>query len=230
MKKQLFFVFAVSLVGLWSCSSEFKGPKAPDQPYGEKSGIIKYKPMEMGGVKAIQTLYFDDYGKKELRETEVVNTAAGAAKTQHSIDFRDGKVAYHWEVRDAADTSGRAVYKQTMPDDMFDQMNVNNLKEKLKKEMSFKDEGTEKVAGFKCKKYSISPPGVHSQGPITAAHYKNVPMKLSLGNMQIEAEKAEFNVSIPAEKFVIPAGYQVIDIDQMQHTQPMPPADSAATK
>jgi len=229
MKKLFVVVQVISIALLMSCSSKFEGAKAPDQPYGEKSGIIKYKPMEMGEIKAVQTLYFDDYGKKELRETVVSGNMMGTEISQHSFDIRDGNIAYHYETENKTggqDKSTKDAYKQVVPAEMLDQMNIANLSEKLKKSFNFKEEGTEKVAGYTGIKYSISPEGSQMQGPITGIHYKNIPLKVSMGTMVIEAEKVELGANIPADKFKVPAGFNVIDADKMQQEQAQMEADS----
>lgn len=233
MKNLIILVQVIGLSLLMSCSSKFEGAKAPDQPYGEKSGIVVYKPMEMNGIKAVQTLYFDDYGKKEMRETVVTGSMQGAETKQHSIDIRDGNIAYHFELENKIGDMDRAtkdVYKQVIPAEMMEQMNVANLSEKLRKSYNFKEEGTEKVAGIKGIKYSIQPEGSQMDGPITGVHYKNVPLKVTLGTMIIEAEKVDFGSKIAPEKFKIPAGFNVIDADKMQEMQEAPADTSAEVK
>jgi hypothetical protein len=223
MKKLFVVVQVISIALLMSCSSKFEGAKAPDQPYGEKSGIVTYKPMDMMGVKVTLTMYFDDYGKKEMRETMVEGNMMGMDMRQHTIDIRDGNIMYHYELENMSGGQDRAtknVYKTTLTPEMFEQMNVGSLSEKTKKLVDYKDEGKETVAGLEGIKYSIVPDSANPSNRITGVQYKNIPIKITMGQMEMVADKVDFDAKIPAEKFNIPAGYTVVE----QPAQQMPQA------
>jgi hypothetical protein len=204
-----------------------------DQPFGEKSGIINYKPMDMMGVKVTQTMYFDDYGKKEMRETMVEGNMMGMDMRQHTIDIRDGNIMYHYELENVSGGQDRAtknVYKTNLTPEMFEQMNVGTLSEKNKKQLDYKDEGKETVAGIEGIKYSIVPDSANPGNRITGVHYKNIPIKISMGQMEIIADKVDFGAKVPAEKFNIPAGYTVIEqpAEQIPQAPAEAPADAPA--
>jgi hypothetical protein len=233
MKKILILVQVVGLTFLMACNSGGIGNKggSADQPYGEKSGIVTYKPMDMMGVKVTQTLYFADYGKKEMRETMVEGNMMGMDMRQHTIDIRDGNIMYHYELENMSGGQDRAtknVYKSTLTPEMFEQMNVGTLSEKLKKQLSFKDEGKETVAGLEGNKYSIVPDSANPANRITGVHFKNIPIKITMGQMEIIADKVDLNTTVPDEKFNIPAGYTVMDqpAGQMPQSPSEPPAEA----
>ncbi len=216
MKKLVILVQLIGLTLLMACNSGGAGSKSgnPDQPYGEKSGIITYKPMDMMGVKVTQTLYFDDYGSKELRETKVEGNMMGMEMRQHTFDIRDGSTVYHYELENVSGGQDRATkdaYKSTVTADIFEQMNIETLSDKFKTKLDYKDEGTETVAGFKGVKYSIAPDSSNRDNRIVGVHYKNIPLKISLGEMEIIADKVDFGAKIPADKFKVPAGFTVVD-------------------
>jgi hypothetical protein len=223
MKKILILVQVIGLTMLMSCNSgslSSKGGSA-DQPYGEKSGIVTYKPMDMMNVKVTRTLYFDDYGKKEMNETMVEGNMSGMEIRQHTIDIRDGNITYHYELENVSGGQDRATknaYKSTLTPEMFEQMNVATLSEKLKTKLNYKDEGKETVAGLEGNKYSIAPDSANLGNRITGVHYKNIPIKISMGQMEIIAEKVDLGAKVPAEKFKVPEGYTVMD----QPTEQMP--------
>lgn len=232
MKKIMILVQVIALTMLMACKSGGTGNNggSADQPYGEKSGIVTYKPMDMMGVKVTQTLYFDDYGKKEMRETMVEGNMNGMEMRQHTIDMRDGNVMYHYELENMAAGQDRAtknVYKSTLTPEMLESMNVGSLSAKLKTKLGYKEEGKETVAGLEGIKYSVAPDSLNPENRITGVQYKNIQIKLSMGQMQIIAEKADFDAKVPAEKFKIPEGYTIID----ESTQQMPqmPAEAPAT-
>jgi len=228
MKKIVILVQVIGLTLLMACNSGGSGKSGSfDQPFGEKSGIVTYKPMDMMGVKVTQTMYFDDYGKKEMRETMVEGNMMGMEMRQHTIDIRDGNIMYHYELENMSGGQDRATknaYKSNLTPEMFEQMNVGTLSEKLKKQLSYKDEGKETVAGLEGIKYSIAPDSANPTNRITGVHYKNIPIKVSMGQMEIIADKVDFNAKVPAEKFTVPEGYTVMD----QPTQQMPEAPTEA--
>ncbi len=232
MKKIMILVQVVALTMLMACKSGGSGNNggSADQPYGEKSGIVTYKPMDMMGVKVTQTLYFDDYGKKEMRETMVEGNMNGMEMRQHTIDMRDGNQMYHYELENIAAGQDRAtknVYKTTLTPEMLESMNVGTLSAKLKAKLSYKEEGKETVAGLEGIKYSVAPDSLNPENRITGVQYKNIQIKLSMGQMQIIADKVDFDANVPAEKFKVPEGYTVIDESAQQ--APQMPAEAPQT-
>ncbi|MDO9256745.1 MAG: hypothetical protein Q7U54_14595 [Bacteroidales bacterium] len=228
MKKIVILVQVIGLTLLMACKSGGSGNiSSLDQPYGEESGIVTYKPINRMGVKLTLTMYFDDYGKKERRETVVAGDMNGMVLRQHTIDIRDGNVMYHYEIENnigGKDMAKKNVYKTNLTPDMYEQMNVGTLSKKLKKQLDFKDEGKETVAGLAGIKYSVVPDSANPTNRVTRVHYKNIPIKVTTGQMEIIADKVDFDANVPAEKFALPAGYNVVN----QPTQQMPQAPAEA--
>jgi hypothetical protein len=229
MKKIVILVQVIGLTLLMACKSGGPGSNggSADQPYGEKSGIVTYKPLDMMGVKVTQTLYFEDFGKKEMRETMVEGNMNGMDMRQHTIDMRDGNTMYHYELENVSGGQDRAtknVYKTILTADMLESMNVASLSAKLKTRLGYKEEGKETVAGLEGVKYSIAPDSLNPSNRITGVQYKNIQIKISMGQMEIIADKVDLGAKVPAEKFKIPEGYTVMD----QPTQQMPEMPSEA--
>jgi len=229
MKKLLILVQVIGLTILMACHSGGAGSKggSADQPFGEKSGIVTYKPMDMMGVKVTQTLYFDDYGKKQVRETMVEGNMMGMEMRQHTVDITDGNIGYHYELENVSNGQDRATknaYKSTISPEIFEQMNVAGFSAAFKTKLDYKDEGKETVAGFEGIKYSIAPDSANRQNRITGVHYKNIPLKVTMGQMEIIADKVDFDAKVPADKFKIPAGFTVVD--QPEEAMPQAPAEA----
>ena len=222
MKKLLILVQVIGLTILMACNSGGAGKSGGnDQPYGEKSGVVTYKPMDMMGVKVTQTLYFDDFGKKEMRETMVEGNMMGMEMRQHTVDIRDGNLMYHYELENVSGGQDRATknaYKSTITSEMFEQMNIEKLSDVFKTKLDYKDEGKETVAGVEGVKYSIAPDSANRMNRITGVHFKNIPLKVSMGQMEIVADKVDFDAKVDAAKFKIPEGFTVVD----QPTEQMP--------
>ncbi|HOW31310.1 MAG TPA: hypothetical protein PLP88_07075 [Bacteroidales bacterium] len=237
MKKSiLLFAFATLAVAVitTSCNKGGKGGAPANGIFGEKSGMVVYKPFDMMGVKMSQTLYFDDYGQKEMRETVIEGNMMGTAMKQHSIDIREGNISYHYDLENnmgQGDATSKEVYKATLTDAVMEQMNFASLSDKWKKTLDYKEEGEETVAGFKGIKYSIAPDSLNPANRLIGVHYKNIPLKIVMGQLEMVADKAEFGVKVPAEKFKLPEGYTVVDENtlkqrDMQGTEPETGTDS----
>ncbi len=226
MKKLLILVQVIGLTILMACNSGGAGKGgSADQPYGEKSGVVTYKPMDMMGVKVTQTLYFNDYGKQEMRETMVEGNMMGMDMRQHTVDIRDGNIMYHYELENVSGGQDRATknaYKSTITPEMFEQMNIESLSEKFKVKLDYKDEGKETVAGIEGIKYSIAPDSINRQNRITGVHFKNIPLKVSMGQMEIIADKVDFSAKVPADKFKVPEGFTIVDQPTEQSMPEMP--------
>jgi len=224
MKRILILVQVIGLTTLMAFNTGCSGKKGGsiDQPYGEKSGIVTFKPMEMMGVKVNQTMYFDEFGKKEVRELIVEGNMMGNDMRQHTFDIRDGNILYHYEIENTISGVNKAtknVYKSTFTSEMAEQMNMMNLSEAMKAKLQFKEVGKETVAGLEGIKYTLCPDSNNPQNIVTGVHYKNIPLKVSMGPMEMEVEKIDLGAKIPAEKFKIPAGYTIVDKPEDQMPQ-----------
>lgn len=229
MKKNLLSVLPIAAFIVVSCgggqqkdsasqSAETKSSsEAKAKKYEIKSGIVHYKPMEMMGVKTTQTLYFDDYGSKEVDETNVETNMMGfTAKEQKVVLKADGySISYDLvKVKNGKDELVKEAQKTKL-------LSMGGMSagaamamgEEMKKQMDFKEEGSETVAGVTGKKVSMA---MNKQKPdqrISTVTYKNIMLKTDMGGIKIEAEKIEENVDIPASKFEVPAEYKIIDAD-----------------
>jgi hypothetical protein len=65
---------------------------------------------------------------------------------------------------------------------------------------------------------------------ITGVQFKNIPLKVSMGQMAMVADKIDLGVKIPAEKFKIPEGYTVKEQSQEQMQLPEGAPEEAETE
>jgi hypothetical protein len=173
----------------------------------------------MMGVKMTQTLYFDEYGDKEMRETVIEGNMMGTSMKQHSIDIREGNISYHYELENDMGQGNQVkkeAYKATLSPEVMQQMNLASLSDEWKKRLDYKEEGEETVAGIKGLKYSIAPDSLNLANRMVGVQYKNIPLKIVMGQLEMVADKVEFDVKVPAEKFKVPADYTIIDEKTMQ--------------
>jgi hypothetical protein len=199
-------------------SSTASSSSSMPRPYEIKSGIVRFKPMIMMGVKVTETLYFDDYGLKEARESITESDIMGTKNYEDKMEIRDGRYIISYTLKsiiNGKDETSREATRTDMGDvrelaaALGKSMDVNEMK----KNMDYREEGPETIAGVTGRKYSIaldkSKPDVRASGVM----YKNVVLKSELAGMSVEASSFEENASVPSDKFAIPAGYTVKDVN-----------------
>jgi hypothetical protein len=157
------------------------------QRYGIKSGTIIYKaPMEMK-----QSLYFDDFGKREVLISEMSMTGMNFK----DIEIHKDGFIYKYKAGEKTGTKLRW--------NIQDQ-NYDKLDPEMAKQFKLKDMGTDEMAGKKCKKFSMEVGG----SPVYAWIWNGISVK-TVTNMMgkefvIEAIKIDEG-PVPQELFEVPA-------------------------
>lgn len=216
MKNKL-FVFAIlaSFSILFSCTSKTSETNAaienqaaaesatPKGKYAIKSGIVQYK-TEMMGMEVMQTLTFDDYGKKEATDVEMEMMGV----KMHTVNLTKDGFIYNLDMVKRTGTKSPAVNLANSSIDF------ENLSEELVKDMDLKKLGTEEFLGKTCEKMSIDYKKMSMKG--TFLVFKGVALKseTDMGSMKMKliAEKFEENPTIPAEKFEVPSDIKIQDL------------------
>ncbi|MBK7173832.1 MAG: hypothetical protein IPH84_11490 [Bacteroidales bacterium] len=218
MKKTFIIAQIFLLIVLMACKSGKNGdiPEGAKEgsTYGVKSGIIKYKPMNMMGMTLTQTVFFDDYGNRETREIITEGSMMGQTMKVHAFDIREGLTNIHYELenmQNGQNIAKKEAYKESLPKEFLAQQNLAELSDELKQKMSYKEDGTETIAGIKGTRYTMIPDSSNPSMIATGVHYKNVPLKFAFGTVEMIADKVEFDVTVPADKFKVPADFKVIE-------------------
>ena len=216
MKKSIFLIQAIGLALLFACSSGNQNyvPGKDKGPYGVKSGMVIYKPMNMMGVSISQTIYFDGYGNKETREVTTQGNMMGQTVQTHAFDIREGLSSIHYElenIKNGQNVATKEAYKQEIPKELLEQQYFSSLSDELKAKMKYKEEGTESIAGLTGTKYTMVPDSSNPGMVATGVHYKNILLKLVMGGIEIMAEKVDLDTKVPADKFIVPSGFKIID-------------------
>lgn len=214
--KNKFFVFAIlaSFTILFSCKSKTnETPATSENPsdvttevakgkYAMKSGIVEYK-TQMMGMDVKQTMYFDDYGKKEAQEVKMEMMGV----KMHTLTLSKDGFIYTLDMEKKTGTKTAAMAG------MAQNIDFQNLSEELMKDMDLKKLGTEDFLGKTCEKMSIDYKKMGMKG--TFLVYKGVALKSEndMGGMKVNliAEKFDENPAIPAEKFEVPADFTITE-------------------
>lgn len=162
--------------------------------YPIKSGIITFD-NDMLGINQKSVLYFDDYGTKETNETydndAVKEMRICDGKKNYTVNFQQ-KSAY-----EIGACSRGIAYKFD-----WDEISKADQKYKVKKGPNMT------IAGKDCESYSMEA----SEYPTTFAGWNNICLyqetKSKFGTVTMKAVKVE-EVDVPAEKFQVPAGFEI---------------------
>jgi len=166
--------------------------------YDIKSGIVQFECADPMGAHN-EVLYFDEYGTKERLEKY---DDKGAIK---EINFSDGKQSYSLKEKDKiAFITNKYSSRGTEMRFDKDEWNADN-----KAKYEYKDLPDMQLAGKNCQVYVInSGYGITTfagWGHINLYHYQETTM----GNITRKAVSMEENVQVPAEKFMVPDGFEV---------------------
>lgn len=231
MKKSILFLLLLALPIAFGCSKKPDAAKseADSKPaeassgtmpnrYGLKSAIVHYEPTIIMGIKTEQTLYFDDYGKREAKETVSESDIMGMKSREHKMEITDGDYAISYEIEkilNGKDETSKEATKTNMKglNEMAMAMGQSLDPEQMKKNFDYREEGSEQIAGVTGTKYSIALNKEKPDARVYGVIYKNIALKSEMAGISIKASKIEENVSVPAEKFQIPAGYTVKEVN-----------------
>ncbi|RXK89109.1 hypothetical protein EST62_00785 [Chlorobaculum sp. 24CR] len=198
--------------------SSLSGESLPKR-YEIKSGIVHYEPQKLMGMgTTTETLYFDDYGRKEAVERVTESNVMGIKTYEHTMQVTDGHTGISYEIKktvNGKDETSKVATKsdlrefQEMAQAMAKSLDVNELK----KNMDYREEGTETIAGVTGKKYSVAMNKELPDARVFGVMYKNIVLKSEMGSISMKAASIEENVAVPASKFEIPAGYTVQEVN-----------------
>jgi hypothetical protein len=188
MKTKLIFILVVLLA--------FEGYAQNFKRYAFKSGIVQYK--YKGKTTGTETLYFDDYGRKEAKYTHTVSKMFGVKTVEDKIVVLDGATVITYDENTGVSSKNiNPLLSSLSEDDNFD---YEEFGLKTMESLGFKKIGTETVLGKDCDVW---------EGMGTIWVWKGLAIKTEMNMMGvyfvISATDVKTDVAVPAKKFVIPA-------------------------
>jgi hypothetical protein len=184
----------VSLLALVACAAA----DAQTKKYDIKSGVVTFETtMKVGTMSIVSKsiVYFDDYGMKECKETYKDDVLKESF-------FSDGKNLY--AVHFAEKTAFKRGVASRGTEFRFD---WNEISDKDKKSGKAKQLPALTIAGKKCESFEYSDGGTTTK----YAGWSNICLMIDLTSKSVssmtKAMKLEENAKVPADKFVVPAGF-----------------------
>ena len=218
MKK---FAMTLSIFFLLVSCGKSETEKAVDSKYKRydvESGIIKYKTTIKGKVmgstisgEGTSSLFFKDWGAKELKEEESKQTTemnlfgekTKQEEKNHSITKMDNGMVY------TVDFDNKKINKmENMGMALMQNTDVNKAGKEMLKTMGGKELGTEKFKGYDCEVWDLN--GAKQY------FYKGIPLKSEVEMMGIttvtEATSVKFDTKVSDSKFKLP-DFEVVEIE-----------------
>lgn len=177
--------------------------------YQFKSGKVVYK---MSGIQTgTETLYFDDYGRKEVHFNESVIDMMGVKQKSNTQTIMDGKFIY------TIDKEKNTAQKMENPlYSMFsDEDDLQKVGEDIMKKMGGKKVGTETINGKECEIWEVQKMG----GKIWV--WKSISIKTVVNmmgmNISQEVVSIETDIDVSADLFKVPEGIKIEDIGTIEN-------------
>ena len=197
MKKKLVLILILMALYSITLGQDFKR-------YQFKSGKVVYT---MSGIQTgTETLYFDDYGRKEVHFNESVIDMMGVKQESNTQTIMEGKYIY------TIDKEKNTAQKMENPlYSMFsDEDDLQKVGEDIMKKMGGKKIGNETIDGKDCEIWEVKKMG----GKIWVWNSLAIKTVVNMMGMNItqKAESIETDIEISPALFKIPEGIEIKDI------------------
>ncbi len=193
-----------------SSSTEGNSEELEDQKYKRyalRSGIIEYKMTGLQEGKEI--LYFDKWGMREAKYTQTTLKIAGVNQKTDKMEIIDGEFIYIVDRINNTGTKGKnPVYEQIIEN--ANSKDLGKLGMKILEDMGGERIGEGEIAGKTCDIWELK----SAQTKMWV--WKNIPLKIEVDlpgmNYSSEAISLQADVSVPEDKFEIPADIEYQDL------------------
>jgi hypothetical protein len=194
---------AAAFLGLSIVISGFCTAAAQDKKYAIKSGIITFEQAQkVGDIESKRKfiVYFDDFGRKECRDTY-------RGETLITSNFSDGK---EWYIVDYGKKTGTKSFNKGLYSLGTEiTFSWNMVADRDKQSGKAKKLANTTIAGKNCEAFELITGNITTQyaGWNSILLYLNVISKSVTSTTK--AVKIEENAAVSADKFKIPAGFAV---------------------
>jgi hypothetical protein len=177
------------------------GQKAPDRakvPFEHGSYVQESEAM---GFKMKTTVYFDNWGERLAGETKM---DLMGIKT-HQLKIEKENKRWELNLEKKTGTVAKAYSSVIVPRSGVDPESLANMSERMKKEVTIDELGTEDCLGYKCKKVHVIYPQMEIDA--TTWTYGNLSMKMEgkMGKMDVNTKIISIDLSPPpASIFEVP--------------------------
>ena len=162
-----------------------------NKPYEVKSIVIEYDIKDKNAIGKKRVI-IDDYGNRELVETNIVKKYNGEIDKTHTMHYLHRDISY------GVDFENKIIHR--MNNYMGVTFGVNKFKDTIDeslKAMYMKKVGTDIVAGVKCDVWRLGK-------SVETCYYKGLPLRTNISGVLETATKIEIGASLSLKDFKLP--------------------------
>lgn len=164
-------------------------------PFELEQGMVEMN-MDMAGMPAKMTLYFNEHGK---RQATFVSMEMMGQKME-SVTLLEGGYATSWESSSKVGTRMKSNGVNAGPMEL-----IAALTDERKKGLNYKEIDSREILGHPASGFSIDSAGARMK----VWHWKGIPLLIEMEaqgrNFKIEATRLDTDTEVPAERLSVPA-------------------------
>lgn len=202
MKTRLYLLFVLFVIYSITNGQDFKR-------YQFKSGKVVYKLSGM--MTGTETMYFDDYGRKEARFNESEMNMMGTKQKINRQTITDGKYIYSINKQNnTAQKMDNPIYTMFSKED-----DLKKVGEDIMKKLGGKKIGNETIKGKNCEIWDVQKLG----GKIWVWNSIAIKSDINMMGMKMTqiAESVETDIDVSPDLFKLPKGINIQDMSSMNN-------------
>jgi len=202
MKTRLYLLFVLFVIYSITNGQDFKR-------YQFKSGKVVYKLSGM--MTGTETMYFDDYGRKEARFNESEMNMMGTKQKINRQTITDGKYIYSINKQNnTAQKMDNPIYTMFSKED-----DLKKVGEDIMKKLGGKKIGNETIKGKNCEIWDVQKLG----GKIWVWNSIAIKSDINMMGMKMTqiAESVETDIDVSPDLFKLPKGINIQDMGSMNN-------------
>lgn len=171
--------------------------------YNIKSGIVEYR---LSGIDGTETVYWDNYGALELRNSRTKQSTDGGDVESNSLVLYIDSMLYQ------IDLNAKKGIKINLNKYLGGKTNMKVFSKDLLKQLNGERKGTEIILGRQNDVWLLG-------DGAKVCLFNDIPFSIEMGKISIKAVKYEENIVIPAKIFALPKGIEIRESDSPTATK-----------
>lgn len=200
MKKMILTVMILCLAVNFAYAGNYK-------KYPDKSGKIVYELT--GNTKGNRTLYWDDYGYKEMTVEKSVTKIFGMTQETNTYTLILGKDVYTWSDQDEKLNKTHNPIIDAWEENGYDDKDMETFAYQVMEQMGYEKTGSETINGKSCEIWE------GSMGKLWIWSLYNYKTEVKLMGMKMTslATDVDINSSVPASIFEYPKDREITEVE-----------------
>lgn len=211
-----FVLFVVFITGCGQARQNDEPVQLAVEEAPLKSGIVVFRPVRMLGVLVSNTLYFDDYGQKQMVETISEGNVFGLSSKNHSVSLLADGYMYSFDLyreENGRNVTENLIVKTKLTAALLADYPLFLLSDSMTRFIDYREEGSELLVGVKGTKFSYCLYSEYPQRRIHGVQYNSVILRAEIKGVEVVAQTFFRNPDIPSQRFDLPSNYKIQEYD-----------------